>query len=119
MKKKRMFALLLAGCCLLTGCSGASQEGDPAGESPEARQSGLVQSAEPSQGTETDAAYIDSVSMEAEVSLEEELVPMSSAPAVAGILSPVASGAAALRSTTPTPRTATSCAGSPPPTASA
>ena len=43
MKKKRMFALLLAGCCLLTGCSGASQEGDPAGESPEALQSGLVQ----------------------------------------------------------------------------
>ncbi len=94
MKKKRVFALLLAGCCLLTGCSGASQEGDPAGESPEALQSGLVQSAEPSQGTETDAAYIDSVSMEAEVSLEEELVPMSSAPAVASILSPVASGTA-------------------------
>ena len=94
MKKKRVFALLLAGCCLLTGCSGASQEGDPAGESPEALQSSLVQSAEPSQGTETDAAYIDSVSMEAEVSLEEELVPMSSAPAVASILSPVASGTA-------------------------
>ncbi len=92
MKKKRMFAFLLAGCCLLTGCAGASQDGEQTGGSPEAQQSGLVQSAEPGQAAGMDEAYIDSVPMLEEVSLEDELVPLSDVPAVASILSPVASG---------------------------
>ena len=72
MKKKSLISLVLAGCCLLSGCSSAA----------------LVDPQE-----DLSEAYIDQVVLEA-VDLEEELLPLSGAPAASTMLLPVASGKA-------------------------
>ena len=77
MNKKNLLALLLAGCCLLSGC--AASFNDPAKETSREENTPL---------------FIDEVTLDV-VELHEELVPLSAAPAaVPDILKPVASGKA-------------------------
>lgn len=87
MDKKKLLALMLAGCCLLSGCSGAAV---PGGDSQAPAQSEGQTAAE-----ENGPMFVDEVTMDADVvlELENEMVPMSAAPAaLPSLLMPVASG---------------------------
>ena len=79
MKRKTLLAFLLAGCCLLTGCSQAAVG---------------VASAAPDAGSD-EIAFLDEVTldMDSEIKLEDELVPLAD-PSSALLLAPVASGTA-------------------------
>ena len=83
MNKKKLLALALAGCCLLSGC--AASFNDPAQESNPAQETVSAESM---------PIFIDQVTVDV-IELQDEVVPMSAAPAaVPTMLMPVASGKA-------------------------
>ena len=111
MKKKVIFSLLLAGCCLLAGCAQTSADEDvfSKGESPAVQQTEAqpsetapesealpTQEQQPSSAPAGDGpVYIDQVTMGEDVELLDELIPLSTSPAAApAMLVPVASGTA-------------------------
>ena len=103
MKMKRLLALALAGCCVLSGCAASVPGGESWEPQQTAAQAGSSAPVEDSQAPEaTTPVFIDEVTVEGmdlglglEFDLEEGMVPMSAAPAaLPSMLMPVASGTA-------------------------